>query len=531
VPIPKEIREIQLYPLAAGILPVLVTYNIRGANHVALQNLLPPLLISALLSLIVYALFWRLRKQIGNAAICTWLFLTALFAFTYVVIGFDFCLMTLSIKDAGTAIIVGQIFISLAAALALTIVFALITKKTWLSKIESLLCRTTSFLLILQLMVLFQHEFNYFFVIEPQVAKEQARLMPKISKLGKTKGDRDIYLIVLDEMASPEVLSRVFSYDNSDFVSQLRRRGFLIDEGSLSNYPLTRLSLASILNMTYLDFLGDSKAKETQKDYAPTTRLLQRSNLAKFLQQQGYDYIHIGSEMPPTDSTVMANQNRYPLIDEFSLRFWQSTTPGQTPGFAKFLAHLRRKSRLDALKYLELADAGQKPKFVLCHILCPHEPFDLNADGSARDEIMPNRIESAWDDEARRAYLGQVQFIEKRIIGTIDKIIEKSKSQPIIVLQGDHGTYAEDEMAKDYPKEDLYQERYGILNAYLVPDDMKDKIYRGITPVNSFRVILSELFSADLPALADKQIYATYAQPFKFRDVSDRVRKLQAALK
>ncbi len=526
-----KIQAIPLYPVAAGILPVLVTYNIRGANHVALQNLLPPLIVSALLSVIVYAFFRQLwSKRIDNAAICTWLVLTALFAFTYVVIGFDFCLMTLSIKDAGLAIITGQIFISLAVALALTIIFALVTRKAWLKNIENLLCQVTSFLLVLQLLVLAQHEFNYFFFIEPQVAKAQKEMMPKI-KNRKTTSGRDIYMIVLDEMASPEVLSRVFAYDNSDFVSQLRRRGFLVDEASLSNYPLTRLSLASILNMTYLDFLGDSQAKQSQKDYGPTTRLLQRSNLAKFLQNQGYDYIHIGSEMPPTDSTVMANQNRYPLIDEFSLRFWQSTTIGQTPGFSKFLAHLRRKSRLDALKYLELADAGKRPKFVLCHILCPHEPFDINADGSPREEIMPNRVESAWDEEARSAYLGQVKFIEKRILSAIDIIIEKSKNQPIIVLQGDHGTYAEDEMAKDFPKDELYQERYGILNAYLVPSDMKEKIYRGITPVNSFRVILSELFGADLPTLADRQIYATYGQPFKFRDVSDRVRKLQAALK
>ncbi|MBX9938479.1 MAG: sulfatase-like hydrolase/transferase [Candidatus Obscuribacterales bacterium] len=526
-----KLNEIPLYPVAAGILPVLVTYNIRGANHVALQNLLPPLIVSALLSVIVYAFFRQLwTNRIDNAPICAWLALTTLFAFTYVVIGFDFCLMTLSIKDAGFAIIAGQIFISLAVALTLAIIFALITQKTWLKKIDSLVCRATGFLLILQLVVLFQHEFNYFFAIEPQVAIAQAEMMPKI-KTSKTTSRRDIYMIVLDEMASPEVLSRVFAYDNSDFVSQLRQRGFLVDEASLSNYPLTRLSLASILNMSYLDFLGDTQTKQNQKDYAPTTRLLQRSNLAKFLQQQGYDYIHIGSEMPPTDSTVMANQNRYPLIDEFSLRFWQSTTLGQTPGFSNFLAHLRRKSRLDAIKYLEMADAGKRPKFVLCHILCPHEPFDINADGSPRQEIMPNRVESAWDAEARSAYLGQVKFIEKRILTAIDNIIEKSKNQPIIVLQGDHGTYAEDEMAKDFPKEELYQERYGILNAYLVPSDMKEKIYRGITPVNSFRVILSELFGADLPALADRQIYATYGQPFKFRDVSDRVRKLQAALK
>jgi len=73
-------------------------------------------------------------------------------------------------------------------------------------------------------------------------------------------------------------------------------------------------------------------------------------------------------------------------------------------------------------------------------------------------------------------------------------------------------------------REELIQ-KMAILNAYYVPYlDIKDKLYPTITPVNSFRLILSELFAADLPLLPDKQyIFRDDLHPYTFSEVTNLV--------
>lgn len=52
--------------------------------------------------------------------------------------------------------------------------------------------------------------------------------------------------------------------------------------------------------------------------------------------------------------------------------------------------------------------------------------------------------------------------------------------------------------------------RYPILNAYHLPDGGSQMLYPGITPVKSFRVVLSYYFGADLPLLPDASYNALY---------------------
>ena len=64
----------------------------------------------------------------------------------------------------------------------------------------------------------------------------------------------------------------------------------------------------------------------------------------------------------------------------------------------------------------------------------------------------------------------------------------------------------------------------GVLNAFYFPD----RNYRGlddaITPVNSFRVVLDRYFGAHLARLPDRSFFSTLSRPFRFLDVTERVR-------
>ncbi len=49
-----------------------------------------------------------------------------------------------------------------------------------------------------------------------------------------------------------------YGYDNTEFLNALRERGFYVGECSQSNYVRTEISLASSLNMMYLQDLDDT---------------------------------------------------------------------------------------------------------------------------------------------------------------------------------------------------------------------------------------------------------------------------------
>jgi len=57
----------------------------------------------------------------------------------------------------------------------------------------------------------------------------------------------------LDAYAREDTLRELYDLDNRDFLDALEQRGFFVADRGRSNYPQTRYSIASSLNMSYLD--------------------------------------------------------------------------------------------------------------------------------------------------------------------------------------------------------------------------------------------------------------------------------------
>jgi hypothetical protein len=71
------------------------------------------------------------------------------------------------------------------------------------------------------------------------------------------------------------------------------------------------------------------------------------------------------------------------------------------------------------------------------------------------------------------------------------------------------------------------KEKMGILNAYYLPgvDYSNPHLYPSITPVNSFRLVFDLYFGTKLGSLDDSSyVYANYSRPYKFLDVTQRLR-------
>jgi hypothetical protein len=66
-------------------------------------------------------------------------------------------------------------------------------------------------------------------------------------------------------------------------------------------------------------------------------------------------------------------------------------------------------------------------------------------------------------------------------------------------------------------------ERVSILNAIYFPDRDYSRLEPGLTPVNTFRVILSQFFGADLEPLPDRSFFSPGNMPYAWRDVTDEL--------
>jgi hypothetical protein len=57
----------------------------------------------------------------------------------------------------------------------------------------------------------------------------------------------------------------------------------------------------------------------------------------------------------------------------------------------------------------------------------------------------------------------------------------------------------------------------------LSPERVKSRLYDDITPLNVIRVVLSEIFQADLPPRQDRSIYSSWSKPYQYTDVTAKV--------
>lgn len=343
---------------------------------------------------------------------------------------------------------------------------------------------------------------------------------------------RDIYYIVVDGYARSDILQEMFGFDNSEFMSYLQDKNFVVPTFSHSNYPATPLSIASTLNMDYIQSLAPSLGKLPYRWLmAP---LIDHSRIRALLESQGYQTVSISTNWTITDN-VTTDRYLHPfpvMLTDFE-GYVMDMTPLQSlqpliSGFAS-LPNSESHRRIIQFNFSTLADLPKLPgpKFVFAHIISPHPPFVFDQNGRALDSSHSFTFQDANEypgslEEYRRRYTDQVQFVNQQLQKTIDAILAQSDTAPIILLQADHGSGLLTDLAS--PEHTCIRERFSPFAAYYLPDVRPDAIPDDISTVNLFRVVLNEYFAAQLPLLRNEQYFYTGAETYyDFVDVTDRL--------
>jgi len=340
----------------------------------------------------------------------------------------------------------------------------------------------------------------------------------------------NIFYIILDGYARADILERLYQYDNTEFLEYLTGRGFFVAAGSRSNYAQTGLSLASSLNMRYLDDPVNRIGIESWR-LGPANYMILNNSVFGFLKDHGYAIVAFASgwsvtEMRSADTYMAArwypDEFQNALIDMTPIPF----VAGQLGGYDRYGLH--RERILYAFDHLADTSQLERPTFVFAHMIAPHPPFVFGPHGeeidpdyrfTLRDGSHVIRKRKLTRDEYVQRYREQLIFINSRTKAAVDGILSKSTRPTIIILQADHGPGSMLDCGD--PSNANFEERFSILNAYYLPNGGGIHLYDDITPVNTFRIVLNHYFGTEYGLLKDKTYFSTWSNPYAFIDVTD----------
>jgi Sulfatase len=332
----------------------------------------------------------------------------------------------------------------------------------------------------------------------------------------------DVYFLVFDRYGSADAIERRFGLTGTDLYGWLASRGFQVPADSRAAYRATDFSLASTLNMQYLDDLTEDVGRDSG-DRTPAAEMIAQHEVGRFLKEQGYRYYHIGSWFDPTASIPIADENLgFGTTSEFESVLRDTTilpaldrVRGVTTPETTFRDR-HREGTLFAFRQLHRLATAPGPKFVFAHILLPHDPYVFRADGSLITEA-----ESRRGDE-RDLYAGQVAFANANIKSVVDELLAgPDDSDPIVIVQGDEGPLLCRNVDCPEVSAEYAAIRFGVLSAMYLPG-VDEPLPSTFTSVNTFRTVFREYFGADLPNLPDH----SYTWPdndhiYDFREVTD----------
>jgi hypothetical protein len=498
--------------LAAFPVVALYAYN---AQELPLSALLVPLVVALAMASLLLLSTWLFCKSLNKAGIIVSLFLVLLLS-----TGYLFNLRRW--LGASGPYIAGLLLVAIWVLLFPYLVYLIVRTGKTLRNPTIILNVATVLMVVVSMFTIGANEFRRS-ESEQECMAGEATVGIQVSE-GQTLPD--IYYIILDRYAGASTLSEAYDgFDNSDFLAYLTGQEFYVASESSANYVRTSESLASSLNMEYIDYMD-----EKSNDLLPMSERIEDNALQRSLKAAGYQFINVGSWWGPTRRNENAdiNINYCTRTSEFEESLLTMTMPYYVSAAAGLVDDARmRQWKRTQFEFDELAEIPnlEEPTFTFAHILSPHVPYVFDSDGSF---LLPEQANTRSDIEN---YRNQLVATNNMVKVLVDRLLKDSEVAPIIILQADEGPYPEryDAGVRAFnwgeATDAEIRQKFRILNAYYLPGVDSSVLYPTITPVNSFRLVFDLYFGTGLGLLPDKSCaYVDYSHPYQFLDVTDKLR-------
>lgn len=527
-------KKLILHPFLFALYPVLslLSFNV---SQTLLSDTSRSFAAVFLLAVILFAFFYFLTKNWHKAGLLTSGVLLLFFSYGHVIS----VIRELSLGP----VLIGRTMVLFPLWGLLFILFA-----WWIFRRQNLSSFTMAFnlvglfLLILPVYTVSRYSLQSEWIRRTQKAETPANLLQQFE--GEPP---DVYYIILDMHARTDVLQALYGYDNSWFIEALRQKGFYIAEQSTSNYSSTLQSIASSLNMDYINYLQEEYGSDSN-NREPLGLLLKENRVFKLFSENGYqlgafqsddfytEFREVDHYVKPRQEEIRRYQNFWSL-NSFEGILMQSTllrvlydldivsseTVQQKTLETPYDLH--RLTILHTTDHLPDFSRQEGAFFVFAHIVAPHPPYVFGRNGKKLPHDVPYSLSGPGRQNAGpeniKLYVDQLHYIDTLVLQVVDEILARSDTPPIIMIQGDHGpvSYVGEE---EVLKSNMW-EQHAILNAYYFPGAKYDLLYPSVSPVNSFRIVFNTFLGGDYPLLPDKNYFLPHARPYDFIDVTERV--------
>lgn len=491
-----------IIPILWGLYPILFLYS-RNMGEVTILDLIIPIIGVILTTFLLYSIIGTLIKNDEKKTmIISWFFM---FFFSYESI------RTLFTRTSiwGISISQQRYFLILWMLIFIVGIVLILRQKKFLTYFQSMLLWTSlisvTFCSISIVTVMIKHlKISASAELEKNIDIQTPHL-----KIPASDSLQDIYYIILDSYANSKTLREFYNYNNSPFLDKMRKKGFFIAENSFSNYGYTALSLASSLNMKYLNYFLQVVGRVS--DGKELWDMIKNNEVRRILESKGYSYID-------EEAIKMKNIKEDFNISPFLVSLLSKTVLKQA--VIEYNAYMRMDIILSSFDRLKcIAKSSSSPKFVYALFGCPHDPFIFDSTGKF---TPPPHCISPYLP-LKSLYLNQLIFINKKVEQVVDDILNLSKKQPIIIIQSDHGPWTATNWSMT---DEFYRERMRNLMMFYGPKLLEGGLYDSMSPVNSFRIIFNKCFSEKYPLLKDESFFTPAFKnvTYDFKNVTAQVK-------
>ena len=349
----------------------------------------------------------------------------------------------------------------------------------------------------------------------------------------------DIYFLVLGGYGRSDMLRSVYGYDNTPFIREMESRGFREVGLSMSNYNSPVLSLASCMNMEYLqDLVTDPKARASAS-LLSVAELFHHNRVYNYLKRRGYELIALppGLELLEPRPDIVRPVTPPAYLNEFETVLLDNTVAtrvvqvgsalGLTP--AGDFQSIRERDRIRFVfdSVAEFSAVQQSaPRFVLAPVGVPEAPFLFSEDGAWNRETFlrsyrPGETYRGSKLSYIQSYLKQLTFTNEMIKKTVDAIQSQSKRPAVIVLASLNGPRSQ-RQGRQRTDVDMVEEYSNFVMVYFPPqyEGVNSMDWRAMSLVNLFRRVFNGVFQAEFEPRPNAQYISSEEQPLELHQAT-----------
>ncbi len=320
------------------------------------------------------------------------------------------------------------------------------------------------------------------------------------------KAKPNVYFMIFDEYPGYKSLKDSFAFANDSLYNFLEHKDFKILP-TFSNYNMTFYSMASMLNMHYIDkpFIP---LQNTFNDDQDRIKEVKNAQAIQYFESMGYSFTNYsifdildqpsikGNSFVVSQATLLTHKiffNR--MIKDIGWHFIKGKNK------ISFIENIymkdKRNNAFIEKQLLETNPVKGSPHFIYAHFNMPHVPFFYDSIGNPLSNATIFDESLHGDKSLTLSYL---KYVNIKIINLVDVISQKD-SNAIIIVMSDHGW-------RGYNTGGVITSLYfDNICAVRFPNHNYLPMEENWSNVNFFRYLFNAQFNQNIPYLKDSSIF------------------------